>query len=120
MVAAQQFDAVSVKLIDAHMQGSRSHERLDPGRISMTSTMHRFVVRAYGLTAGQLSGEPEWFKTHLYSIEAVTSTSASPERMMLMLRAALADQFQLRMHQEDRDLPSMRQQSLPVVRNSKS
>ena len=106
MVAApQQFDAVSVKLIDPNMQGSHSHERSDPKRISMTSTMHRFVLRAYGLTAPQLIGEPEWFRTHLYSVEAVTSTPASDDQMLLMLRTALADRFQLKLRQEDRNLP---------------
>ncbi|MGA3236856.1 MAG: TIGR03435 family protein [Bryobacteraceae bacterium] len=67
--------------------------------------MHRFIVRAYGITSGQLSGEPDWFKNHLYSVEAVTSARASLDQMMLMVRRVLADRFQLKLRQEDRDLP---------------
>jgi len=100
-----EFDAVSVKLIDPDMRGTHSHERADPGRLLLTGTMHMFITRAYGITSGQLGGEPNWFKTHLYTVEAVTSTRASGEQMLLMLRGVLADRFQLRLRQEDRDLP---------------
>jgi uncharacterized protein (TIGR03435 family) len=103
--ATPEFDAVSVKLIDPDMRGSHSHENNDPGRLSVSGTMHMFIARAYGITSGQLSGEPDWFKNHLYSIEAVTSARASLDQMMLMLRAVLADRFQLKLRRQDRDLP---------------
>jgi uncharacterized protein (TIGR03435 family) len=100
-----EFDAVSVKLVDPNMRGSHSHESNDPGRLTMSGTMHMFIVRAYGITNGQLGGEPDWFKNHLYSIVAVTSARASLNQMMLMLRHVLADRFQLKLRQEDRDMP---------------
>ena len=103
--ATPQFDAVSVKLIDPNMHGEHSSEDSDPGRLVMTGTMHRFIMRSYAISEGQLVGEPDWFKTRLYSIEAVTSTRANQEQMMLMLRGALADRFQLKLRQEDRDSP---------------
>jgi uncharacterized protein (TIGR03435 family) len=103
--APPEFDAVSVKLIDPNMRGEHSSEHSDRGRLTMTGTMHRFLVRAYGITDGQLGGEPDWFTTRLYSIEAVTSAPSNSEQMMLMLRKALADRFQLKLRQEDRDLP---------------
>jgi uncharacterized protein (TIGR03435 family) len=65
----------------------------------MVSTLHRFIVQAYDITDGQLGGEPDWFKTRLYSIDAVTSSPTDDARMMLMLRALLADRFQLRLRQ---------------------
>jgi uncharacterized protein (TIGR03435 family) len=103
--ATPEFDAVSVKLIDPNMRGSHSHENDNPGRLSVSGTMHMFVMRSYGITSGQLGGEPDWFKNHLYSIEAVTSARASLDQMMLMLRGVLASRFQLKLRQEDRDLP---------------
>jgi len=103
--AATKFDAVSVKLIDPNVQGEHSHEKSDPGHITITGTMHWFILRTYGITEGQLGGEPNWFATRLYTIEAVTSAPATPDQMMLMLRAALADRFQLKLRQEDRDMP---------------
>ena len=103
--AMPEFEAVSVKLVDPDMRETQSHETSDAGRLSMIDTMHRFIRRAYGITDEQIGGEPDWFKTHLYSIEAVTSTPAREDRMMLMLRGVLADRFQLRLRQEYRDLP---------------
>jgi uncharacterized protein (TIGR03435 family) len=103
--SAIKFDAVSVKLIDPNMQGEHSHEKSDPGHITITGTMHWFILRTYGITEGQLGGEPDWFAKRLYTIEAVTSVPATPDRMMLMLRAALADRFQLKLRQEDREMP---------------
>jgi uncharacterized protein (TIGR03435 family) len=101
----RKFDAVSVKLVDANMQDFHSHENGDPGRLRIVSTMHRLVLRAWGITDNQLSGEPEWFRSHLYSIEAVTSAPASREQMMLMLRDVLAERFQLKVRQAEKDLP---------------
>jgi uncharacterized protein (TIGR03435 family) len=103
--ATPQFDAASVKLVDANVKGSHSSRDFDPKRLAMVSTLHRFIIQAYGITSGQLSGEPDWFKMPLYSIDAVTSAPASEAQMMLMLRGLLADRFQLRLRQEDRDLP---------------
>jgi uncharacterized protein (TIGR03435 family) len=104
--ATPQFDAVSVKLLDPNALVEHSHEKSgDPGRLTMTDTVHRLVIRAYGITEGQLGGEPAWFKNHLYSIEAVTSTPAREDQMMLMLRGVLADRFQLKLRQESRDFP---------------
>jgi uncharacterized protein (TIGR03435 family) len=103
--ATPAFDAVSVKLVDPNEGSGHSHEDSDPKRLVMTGSMHRFMIRAYGITDGQIGGEPDWFKNHLYSLEAVTSTPANESRMMLMLRSALADRFQLKLRQEERNLP---------------
>ena len=101
-----QFDAVSVKLIDPDAGTAHSHERQDPKRLAMTGSAHRFIRRAYGLTDGQLGGEPDWFKNRLYSVEAVTSAPATEEQMMLMLRSVLASRFQLRLKEESREMPA--------------
>jgi bla regulator protein blaR1 len=98
------FDAVSVKRISPQPPGSHSSEKTNLGRLLMTGNMHRFIVRAYGVTDAQLGGEPEWFRAELYSIEAVTSARASVDQMMLMLRDVLAERFKLKLRQEYRDL----------------
>jgi uncharacterized protein (TIGR03435 family) len=103
--ATPEFEAVSVKLLDANMRGSHSHSQTDPKRLSLQETTHSLIIRAYGITNGQLGGEPDWFKTSLYSIDAVTAAPTAPEQMMLMLRRVLADRFNLKLRQEDRDLP---------------
>jgi len=103
--AALEFNAVSVKLVDTATGERHSDEESDPGRLSIGGNLHRFIIRAYGITDQQIGGEPEWFKTHLYAIEAVTTGPATLSQKMLMLRNALADRFQLKLHQEERDLP---------------
>jgi len=100
-----EFDAVSVKLVDRNVDGEHSREDSDPGHLRMSDSMHRFIIRAYGISDGQLGGEPDWFKKNIYSIDAVTSVPSSPPQMMLMLRHVLADRFKLNLRQEDRDLP---------------
>jgi uncharacterized protein (TIGR03435 family) len=82
-----------------------SHDNGDPGRLAMSDSLHRLILRAYGILDGQLGGEPDWFKKHLYSIDAVTSAPAGQAQMMQMLRGVLADRFHLKLRQEDRDLP---------------
>lgn len=67
------FDVVSVKMAGSGSRGEHSDEESNPGRLRITGSMHRLVIRAYGITDHQLGKEPEWFKTNLYTIEAVTS-----------------------------------------------
>jgi uncharacterized protein (TIGR03435 family) len=100
-----QFEAVSVKLLDRNLQGYHSHENNDPGRLSVQNTVHQLLLRCYGITEAQLSGEPDWFRKYQYSIEAVTGKPTPPERMMVMLRGVLAERFQLKLREEKRDMP---------------
>src|SRR5689334_11983116 len=75
--AAQQggeFELASVKLMDANMRGSPSHSQSAPRRISLKATLHVLILRAYGIRKDQIGGEPDWFQTRLYSVEAVTAT----------------------------------------------
>src|SRR5580658_19098 len=102
---AAEFNAVSVKLVDAEIGERHSNETSDPGRLRMGGNLHRFIIRAYGITDAQIGGEPEWFKSNLYEIEAVSSGPSTLNQKMVMLRAALADRFQLKLRQEERDLP---------------
>jgi uncharacterized protein (TIGR03435 family) len=103
--ATPEFDAVSVKLLDGNMTGSHSQSQRDPKRMTLRETTHSLIIRAYDITTGQLGGEPDWFKSSLYSIEAVSAAPASQDQMMSMLRSLLADRFQLKLRQEDRELP---------------
>jgi uncharacterized protein (TIGR03435 family) len=100
-----EFDAVSVKLIDPNSQGTHWHEHSDAKYLNITGSIHGFILRTYGIRGVQLSGEPDWFNSRLYSIEAVTSAPATEKQMMLALRGVLADRFHLRLRLENRDLP---------------
>jgi uncharacterized protein (TIGR03435 family) len=99
-----QFEAASVKPIEAR-EGTHSLSTADPGRLKLAGTMHVFILHAYGITKDQLGGEPPWFKTQLYSIEAVTNPPVPEDQMNPMLRNLLADRFQLKLREEQRELP---------------
>lgn len=94
-----------MKLVDPNSRGSHWHERSDAKYISVTGSMHGLILRTYGIREAQLSGEPEWFNSRLYTIEAVTSAPATEKQIMTMLRGVLRDRFKLRLRQENRDLP---------------
>lgn len=103
---APQFEAASVKLLDPDTGEQHSTEHNDPIRLTMTGNLHRFLIRAYGITDGQLGEEPAWFRSHLYSIDAVAAAPSNHQQLLVMLRGVLADRFQLKLRQEDRDLPA--------------
>jgi uncharacterized protein (TIGR03435 family) len=100
------FDVVSVKLANPNVAGRHFHQTDDPGRLSLLATTHDLILRAYAITDKQLAGEPDWFPRRLYRIDAVTAAPATPAQMLIMLRAALADRFQLRLREEQRPLPA--------------
>lgn len=104
-VAAQQalpqFAAVSVKA-DPPQQGTHSDSRADAQHLTMSASLHRIIIQAYGISERQLEGEPGWFNSNHYTINAVTAAPTNPAQMMLMLRATLADRFQLKLRQDTR------------------
>jgi uncharacterized protein (TIGR03435 family) len=100
------FDVVSVKLADPDVAGRHFHQNDDPGRMALVATTHDLILRAYAITDKQLAGEPEWFRRRLYRIDAVTAAPATPADMLIMLRAALADRFQLQLREVQRPLPA--------------
>jgi uncharacterized protein (TIGR03435 family) len=102
---AAQFEAATVKLIDRNMRGSHSRSQSDPSRISLIGTLHVLLMRAYGVTKDQIGAEPDWAKTQLYSIEAVTTTPVEEEQMKPMLRNLLGERFELKLREEERDMP---------------
>lgn len=84
--------------------------------IVMQSTRH-YVVRnypvrdlisaAYDLPPRAVSGGPDWVNTDHYDIDALIPERSrpSPERRMLLLRALLADRFNLMVHVVQREMP---------------
>jgi bla regulator protein blaR1 len=79
-------------------------------------TPHSLLQLAYHIQDTQLAGEPEWFKSTTYDIDAKVDPSVVDEMHKLsddqrnlvnqhMLQQFLADHFKVTLHQESRDLP---------------
>ena len=77
---------------------------------------HSLLQLAYHIQDTQLAGEPEWFKSTTYDIDAKVDQSMVDEMRKLsedqrnlvnqhILQQFLADHFKVTLHQESRDLP---------------
>jgi len=77
---------------------------------------HSLLQLAYHIQDTQLAGEPEWFKSTTYDIDAKVDQSVVDEMHKLsedqrnlvnqhMLQQFLAEYFKVTLHQESRDLP---------------
>jgi uncharacterized protein (TIGR03435 family) len=112
------FDVASVK---PNKSGeARARFSVPPGRLAITNAPLRDIIRtAYQTSDFQVVGLPTWAASERFDIEASTrSAQTSPGRplilgpggppldVLLMLRALLAERFQLRVHTEMRELPA--------------
>jgi bla regulator protein blaR1 len=103
MLAA--FDVVSVK---PNLSGDLKVrlQAMPGGRFIATNAPLRTLIReAYALHGSQISGGPGWFDSDRFDIVAKSENNPTPLQMRVMLRALLAERFQLRVHTETRDLP---------------
>ncbi|MGH9482278.1 MAG: TIGR03435 family protein, partial [Terriglobales bacterium] len=99
------FEAASVKPAPSRGPGEHSSEHSDPVHLIMMGTVHRFIIRAYGITDHQLAAEPGWCDSDLFTINGVTATASSESQKMLMLRRLLAERFGLQLREEQRSVP---------------
>jgi bla regulator protein BlaR1 len=84
-----------------------------PNGFTTTNAPLREVIRmAYQVPEFQMSGGPAWINSERYDIEAKVDSSAAEKLGQLdqdqrraMLRPLLEDRFQLKVHQETRELP---------------
>lgn len=108
-VPAQTFDAFEVATIKPTGPNPR-------GRFIRMQTAHQFVAQnhalktliaaAYNVSPRAISGGPEWVDSDHYDILAKAPGEARPnlDEQMAMLRALLADRFQLKFHREKKEL----------------
>ena len=98
--SAPSFDAASIK------PGDGAHGidfRFLPTRFVATAlTLEQLILQAYGIEARELTGGPDWVRGDRFDVAATTSQEVSRERMQLMLRALLAERFNLQVAREER------------------
>jgi uncharacterized protein (TIGR03435 family) len=66
--------------------------------------LKELIQTAYGVEDYQVSGEPAWIGSALFDVEAKSMDAANRERLLLMLRALLAERFKLTVHRETKQL----------------
>jgi len=101
------FDAASVKPFVVPANGwAWGLPKMDPQHLQMPGAPLRYIIlTAYGLDDFQLTGLPDWAAHEFFAINASTDAPASPDEMLLMLRQLLAERFQLRIEESEKDQP---------------
>jgi uncharacterized protein (TIGR03435 family) len=109
--APQVFDVASVKSAVPGTLGGRL-EFLPGGRFTATNVPLNFLIqRVYELRDFQIVGDPNWMAIIAdgtgarYEIQAKGDESATEAQVREMVKALLADRFQLKVHKDTRDLP---------------
>jgi uncharacterized protein (TIGR03435 family) len=105
--AAPAFEVASVKPSNPDA-APRLMRPVGGGRfIASSVTLRELVNQAYGfLFDFQIDGGPDWQTSRRFDIQAKAADPAVGRNAMLpMLRAMLADRFQLKVHTEMRDMP---------------
>jgi uncharacterized protein (TIGR03435 family) len=106
------FEVVSVRRSAPETGSTRTanvfSQRPD-GAITATPVfIGNLIGRAYpSISSAEIVGLPDWAFNEFFDIRATSPlTAATPEQRAAMLRAMLADRFQLLAHTERRELPS--------------
>jgi uncharacterized protein (TIGR03435 family) len=104
----KEFDVVSVKPSAPDDHNSFMMRPLPGGKLNIVGmTLKKLVMEAYDVKAFQVSGGPSWIGTERFDIlaEAEGAQDRYPMRLMRpMLRAVLEDRFQLKAHQDTKEL----------------
>jgi uncharacterized protein (TIGR03435 family) len=87
--------------------------RLTPDGLNITNAPLKVLIQqAYGVEENQVIGLPNGLSSERYDVEAKVDSSdvpklhdLDPHQRMRMLQPVLAERFQLKVHQETRELP---------------
>jgi uncharacterized protein (TIGR03435 family) len=106
------FDVVSIKLSAPETGPTRTanifRQRPDGGVTVVRMAVGNLIGRAYApISRPEIFGLPDWASRDFYDVSATSPLpTPTPEQRTAMLRALLADRFQLLAHIERRELPS--------------
>jgi len=107
-----QFEVVSIK--SNRSNSGRSGSGYRPGGVYVaTNVSLKFMItEAYGIRDFQLEGGPNWLDKDRFDIEARGDAADTPDgpnvdrvRILFKLRSVLESRFELKTHQETRELP---------------
>jgi uncharacterized protein (TIGR03435 family) len=116
--AAQSFDVASIHINNTETDGHH-HIISDPteSRFRTVNLALRDLIQfAYGVPDSQILGGPTWLDSIMFDIDAKSDAAVDAElralpaeqarhQKQLMVQELLADRFQLKVHQETRQLP---------------
>lgn len=108
LAAQTSFDVASIKPMK-ETDDRVMIRQMPGGRFTASGVSLRLLIGiAYDVRDFQISGGPGWMSSDRYEINAVTEgteRTLPPEKMRELLRALLAERFQLKTHDEEKELP---------------
>lgn len=99
------FEVVSIKRNASSAPGSETET--SPGRVSVTNaTPLSLLLRAFGVSAFQIAGAPDWAARERYDVIATVPDGRilNDQTRQFAFEKMLADRWQLRYHRETRNL----------------
>jgi len=107
--APSRVEGFEVASIKRNISGTRNYDvRNQPGRVTFVNMTLRELIRGINrLQSYQMVDNGEaWVSTDRWDIVAKAADDAPLERMIVMMRALLADRFKLVTHRETREMPT--------------
>jgi uncharacterized protein (TIGR03435 family) len=102
--ASRAFEVASVRVNNAGPEAPNGFFPT-PGRLRVTNeTLQQLIQAAYHIKTGMLFGTTAWMMFERFDIDAKAIGQSTFDEDMDMLRALLADRFQLKFHRETRRL----------------
>ena len=108
--AGLRFDVASIKPVRNRTGSSSNLILLDGGIVARNTNIEVMIANAFELRSFQILGAPDWVKFERYDVEARTDggerVNPGQRRMILhraMVRSLLAERFQLKAHEEERE-----------------
>jgi uncharacterized protein (TIGR03435 family) len=106
---AQQFEVASIrpnKTDSSGADGRRISIEASPGNLTMRNVTLMSAIRfAYNVHDFQISGGPDWRASDRYDIIAKPAAAATEGELRLVLRALLADRFNLALRHQSKETP---------------
>src|SRR5262245_21301933 len=102
------FEVVSIKRNNSGSNNAAVIPRPGNGLTATNVTLMQLVRNAFQIQEYQVSGQPAWFNSERFDIEAKASVDAGAEPrveiLMPMLQALLADRFKMAFHRENKEM----------------
>jgi uncharacterized protein (TIGR03435 family) len=101
------FDAASVRPFVVPADGGAwGPPDINPVHLRIRyAPLRHIILTAYGLDDFQLTGLPGWADHEFFTINAITDKPTPPDQMLLMLRQLLAERFQLKIEESEKEQP---------------
>lgn len=101
------FEVVTIKPSAPGQQGQGFTLRGDH-MLTINTSVVDIMCFAYGLTKKQIVGGPDWMSTDKFDIDGKPDTVGLPSiaQSGIMLKKLLADRFQLKLHEDHKEMPA--------------